>query len=78
MKHIYIPPSGLLGTHGLLTHDIAKTFDRNPRPKTLDFKTKQNKCDTSSLTDDLIQQSQEGNKDQLLHQFYGMPNGMQN
>ena len=51
MKHIYIPPSSLLGTHGPLTHDLAMTFDRNPRPKTLDFKTKQNKCDISSLTD---------------------------
>ena len=51
MKHIYIPPSSLLGTHGPLTHDLAMTFDRNPRPKTLDFKTKQNKRDTSSLTD---------------------------
>ena len=51
MKHIYIPPSGLLGTHGPLTHDLAMTFDRNPSPKALDLKTKQNKRDTSSLTD---------------------------
>lgn len=51
MKHIYIPPSGLLGTHGLLTDDLAVTFDQNPIPKTLDFETKQNKCDISSLTD---------------------------
>ena len=37
-----------------------------------------NKYDSISLWYDLIQQSQEGNKDQPSIQFYGMRSGMQN
>jgi len=51
MKHIYKPLSGLLGTHGFQTHDLAVTLDQNPRPRTLDLKTQQDKFETSSLTD---------------------------
>ena len=40
MKHMYIPPSGLLGTHWTWTHDLAVILTQNPRPKTWDLKTK--------------------------------------
>ena len=40
MEHMYKPPSGLLGTQGPLTRDLAVIFDQNLRPKTWDLKTK--------------------------------------
>ena len=72
MKNInetYLHTSFWLAGHSLtLTHDLAVILTQNPRPKTWDLKTKnKNKYDSISLWYDLIQLSQEGNKDQLLH-----------
>ena len=51
-----------------MTHDLEMILTQNPRPKTMGPQDKnKNKHDSITLLYDLIQQSQEGNKDQLLH-----------
>ena len=43
-------------------HDLAETNDQNPKPRTFDLKTKQDKLEKLNDWYDLIQQSQEGYK----------------
>ena len=63
MKHIYIPPSGLLGTIRLLTHELAviltETLDLD-----LEFQDKNETSVTQVFSNGMtwFQQSQEGNK----------------
>ena len=59
-------------------HDLAETNDQNPRPRTLTVRHIKTSLKNFNNWYDLIQQSQEGHKDQLLHQGYGMPNRMKN
>ena len=65
----YVHTSFWLAGHLLtMTHDLELILTQNPRPKTMGPQDKnKNKYDSMTLLYDLIQQSQEGNKDQLLH-----------
>jgi len=51
-----------------MTHDLEMILTQNPRPKNMGLQDKnKNKHDSITLLYDLIQQSQEGDQDQLLH-----------
>ena len=51
-----------------MTHDLEMILTQNPRPNTMGPQDKnKNKYDSITLLYDLIQQSQEVNKDQPLH-----------